>query len=76
MYALRVVGGSLFTDRRASWPSTTCSGRRGQGALIANEEARGAAAGTAPAAARAGAWHRALESRPVQFAVLTFVAVV
>ena len=37
---------------------------------------RGAAAGAGRRPDRAAAWHRSLESRPVQFAVLTFVAVV
>jgi cytochrome c oxidase cbb3-type subunit I/II len=74
MYALRAVGGSLFT-------LGACAGiynfyrTAKQGAFIADEEA------TAPPIVPArphgdGHWHRALESRPAQFAFFTFVAVI
>ena len=73
MYALRIVGGSLFMAGAlvAVWNLYRTAK---QGALLANEEAQAAplARVTAP---EAGPWHRVLESRPVQFAVAVAVTV-
>jgi cytochrome c oxidase cbb3-type subunit I/II len=72
MYALRAVGGTLFTAGATIAVYNLFRTAR-QGALIAGEEAT--APPLPPAAAHASGWHRSLESRPVRFAVLTFVAV-
>jgi len=74
MYALRVIGGTLFMTGAVIAVYNLYRTAR-QGALIAQEEMQ------APpmerlAAAHGSSWHRSLESRPVQFAVLTFVSVV
>ncbi len=74
MYALRAAGGALFT-LGALVAAYNLYRTAKQGALVANESAE------APALTPAGrqgryTWHRRLESRPVQFAVLTFLAVV
>ena len=76
MYALRATGGTLFTLGAVIAIYNLWRTAR-QGVFAANEE------GQAPpllsiARANGGthAWHRRLESRPVQFAVWTFVAVV
>ena len=73
MYALRAAGGTLYLAG-ASIAVLNLYLTARQGTFAAAEEAQ------APPLARAsggtnGAWHRRLESRPVQFAVLTFVAV-
>jgi cytochrome c oxidase cbb3-type subunit I/II len=78
MYALRAVGGALFTLGAlvAAW-NLWYTAR--SGAFIANEAAQ--APPMLPMLPRTegrqarGRWHRALESRPTQFAVLTFIAV-
>jgi cytochrome c oxidase cbb3-type subunit I/II len=75
MYALRAIGGTVFLlGAIVAVYNLYRTARQGQ--FLANEEV------TAPALRRphatghhAGGWHRLLESRPVQFAVLTFVAV-
>jgi FMN phosphatase YigB (HAD superfamily) len=72
MYALRVGGGLLFTAGAVVAVYNLYRTAR-SGVLIANEAA--AAPPMAPLA-HEGGWHRRLESRPVRFAVLTFVAVV
>jgi cytochrome c oxidase cbb3-type subunit I/II len=73
MYAFRAVGGSLFTAGAVLALYNLARTAR-QGSFVAEEETQ------APAIARvedAGQkWHRRLESRPVQFAVFTFLAVV
>jgi cytochrome c oxidase cbb3-type subunit I/II len=75
MYALRAVGGTLFTAGAVIAIVNLWRTAR-QGVFVAEE------AGAAPRRlsmvrpAAASAWHRRLESRPVQFAVLTFAAVV
>jgi cytochrome c oxidase cbb3-type subunit I/II len=74
MYAFRAVGGTLFLGGTLVAAYNLYRTAR-QGALIADEEAQAPALVPAPAGAR-GSWHRALESRPVQFSVLTLVAVV
>ena len=73
MYALRASGGMLFTAGGVIAVYNLYRTAR-QGALAADEEAQAAPLGPAGGQA-AGAWHRSLESRPVQFAALTFVAV-
>jgi cytochrome c oxidase cbb3-type subunit I/II len=73
MYALRVLGGSLFTVGAVIalynlWRTAAA------GVFIAEERAE--APPLAPArAASGGAWHRGLEARPAQFAVLVLVSV-
>jgi cytochrome c oxidase cbb3-type subunit I/II len=73
MYALRAVGGTLFTlGALVAFYNLDRTAR--QCSFAANESAEAPA--LAPAApGRTSTWHRTLESRPVQFAVLTFVAV-
>jgi cytochrome c oxidase cbb3-type subunit I/II len=73
MYALRAVGGTLFTIGGCVAVFNLYRTAR-QGSFIANEETAAAPLIAEPAA-RKGTWHRALESRPVQFSVLTFVTV-
>jgi cytochrome c oxidase cbb3-type subunit I/II len=73
MYALRAVGGTLFTTGATIAVYNLVRTAR-QGVLIAGEDAQ-APALSPGAAGHGGGWHRSLESRPVQFAVLTFVAV-
>jgi cytochrome c oxidase cbb3-type subunit I/II len=72
MYALRVGGGLLFTSGALVAVYNLYRTAR-SGVLIANEAA--AAPPMAPIA-HEGNWHRRLESRPVRFAVATFVTVV
>lgn len=73
MYALRAVGGSLFTLGGAIAAYNLYRTAR-QGALVADEEAHGAPLRAHhPVAPQA--WHRLLEARPVRFAVLTFLSV-
>jgi cytochrome c oxidase cbb3-type subunit I/II len=72
MYALRVAGGSLYTaGALVAVYNLYCTARSGVFEPDAHTDA--------PARARhpeAGApWHRALEAKPVQFALLTFVAI-
>jgi cytochrome c oxidase cbb3-type subunit I/II len=74
MYILRAGGGGLFT-LGALIAVYNLYRTATQGAFVPNEAAQ------APALVRASipstsTWHRTLESRPVQFAVLTFVSVV
>jgi cytochrome c oxidase cbb3-type subunit I/II len=73
MYALRSIGGALFV-LGAFVAAYNLYRTAKQGRFVAGEEAHGAplVAATAPAGR---AWHRLLESRPVQFTVLTFAAV-
>ncbi len=74
MYALRAAGGSIFTAGAVLAVYNLYRTAK-QGVLIAGEEAQ--APRLEPAAgAPASAWHRSLESRPLQFAVLTFVSIV
>ena len=75
MYALRAVGGTLFIAG-ALIATYNLYKTAKQGALIADEQAQ--AMPLRPVAASSGdsAWHRVLESRPLQFAVLTFAVVV
>jgi cytochrome c oxidase cbb3-type subunit I/II len=74
MYALRAGGGTLFTLGALVAAYNLYRTAR-QGSFVANEPAEAPALAPAPAGRRS-TWHRTLESRPVQFAVLTFVAVV
>jgi cytochrome c oxidase cbb3-type subunit I/II len=75
MYALRAIGGTLFTVGGCvaiyNFYRTA-----GQGAFVADEAVSAPPMAPLVVHAGAGAWHRALESRPAQFAVLTLVAVV
>ena len=73
MYAFRAAGGSLFTAGAVVATVNLYLTAR-QGLFVANEEARAPAQRVA-APRQAGSWHRSLESRPVQFAVLTFASV-
>jgi cytochrome c oxidase cbb3-type subunit I/II len=74
MYALRVVGGTLFTIGGCVAIYNFYRTAR-QGAFVADEAVSAPPMAPLPVHAGAGAWHRALESRPLQFAVLTLVAV-
>ncbi len=71
MYALRAIGGTLFLTGGVIAVYNLYRTAR-QGALIPGEEMQ-APAMQQPAGAHRESWHRSLESRPVQFAVLTFV---
>jgi cytochrome c oxidase cbb3-type subunit I/II len=73
MYALRAVGGTLFTSGAVIAAYNLWRTAR-QGVFIAEEETRAPRLMTE--AAGHTAWHRRLESRPVQFAVLTLLAVI
>jgi cytochrome c oxidase cbb3-type subunit I/II len=73
MYALRAGGGALFMLGACVAAYNLYRTAR-QGAFIANEAAQAAPLPRLPHAARTP-WHRALESNPVRFSVLTFVAV-
>jgi cytochrome c oxidase cbb3-type subunit I/II len=73
MYALRAAGGTLFLAGALIAIYNLYKTAR-QGRLIADETVEAPALLRNPAAHRAP-WHRALEARPLQFAVLTFVAV-
>jgi cytochrome c oxidase cbb3-type subunit I/II len=73
MYALRAVGGTLFTVGACAALYNLYRTAK-QGVFAANEPAE--AAPLVALTGRAGhTWHRALESRPAQFLALTFVAV-
>jgi cytochrome c oxidase cbb3-type subunit I/II len=73
MYALRAGGGALFLTGAAVAVYNLYRTAR-LGALIRDEAAE--APPLAPAVERpASAWHRAVEGRPTQFALLTFAAV-
>jgi cytochrome c oxidase cbb3-type subunit I/II len=73
MYALRAGGGTLFTLGAVVAVYNLYQTAR-QGTFIAQEQAQ--APPLTPCRTTRAGWHRTLESRPVQFAVLTFVAVV
>ena len=74
MYALRVGGGTLFMLGGLVAAYNLYRTAR-QGSFIPEESAQ-APPLTRVASAGTSAWHRRLESRPVQFAVWTFVTVV
>lgn len=73
MYMLRVVGGTLFMAGAcvAAW-NLYRTAQSGQ--FIADEAAQAPPLAPEPKAATES-WHRLLESRPLRFSVLTFVAV-
>jgi cytochrome c oxidase cbb3-type subunit I/II len=73
MYALRAAGGSLFMAGALVAVYNLYRTAR-QGELLVDEEAQAAPFHRITPAAGSG-WHRALESRPAQFAVFTFAAV-
>ncbi len=74
MYALRATGGTLFMTGALFAVYNLWRTAR-QGTFIAGEAVQAPA--LAPSAPAHGAgWHRTLESRPVRFAVFTFVAVI
>lgn len=77
MYALRVVGGSLYIVGAliATWNLYKTAK---SGVLEANEAAEAPALERlmpVPAAGHRETWHRVLEGKPLKFAVLSFVAV-
>jgi cytochrome c oxidase cbb3-type subunit I/II len=75
MYALRALGGTLFTLGAIAGIVNFWKTAR-QGAFVADELAMAPALPPAPRDGAAGrTWHRALESRPFQFSALTVVAV-
>jgi cytochrome c oxidase cbb3-type subunit I/II len=74
MYALRASGGTLFTVGGVVAAYNLYRTAR-QGRFLAEEPAE-APAFVRSIAARSATWHRTLESRPVQFAVWTFVSVI
>jgi cytochrome c oxidase cbb3-type subunit I/II len=74
MYALRAVGGTLFMAGACVATYNFYRTAR-QGAFIADETVTAPPMAPVHVPAGAGAWHRAIESRPAQFAVLTLVAV-
>ena len=73
MYIMRAGGGSLFMLGAVVAVYNLYRTAR-QGDFLADEQAFAPAAAK-PAPGHAGGWHRLLESRPLQFAVWTFVAV-
>ena len=75
MYALRAVGGTLFTIGAVIATYNLWRTAR-QGAFVAAEEGHAPRLLSLARAASASPWHRRLESRPVQFAILMFVSVV
>jgi cytochrome c oxidase cbb3-type subunit I/II len=74
MYAFRAAGGGLFILGAVLATYNLYKTARA-GALVADETAQ-APALEADAVASGSTWHRALESRPIQFALLTLIAVV
>jgi cytochrome c oxidase cbb3-type subunit I/II len=74
MYALRAAGGTLFTIGGVVAAYNLYRTAR-QGIFHAEEEAQ-APALVPRVTAASSTWHRRLESRPVQFAVWTFVSVI
>jgi cytochrome c oxidase cbb3-type subunit I/II len=74
MYVLRAAGGTLFTVGACAALYNLYRTAR-QGALVADERAEAAPMVRVAANAASSSWHRRLESRPAQFAVATFVAV-
>ena len=75
MYALRATGGTIFLAGALIAVYNLYRTAK-QGALIAEEPAQAPPLRPLTAAAGRSAWHRALEARPAQFAVLTLIAVV
>jgi cytochrome c oxidase cbb3-type subunit I/II len=73
MYALRIVGGTLFTIGACVAIYNLYRTAR-QGALVADEAAEAPPLVPDPHET-ASSWHRTLESRPMRFAVATFVLV-
>ena len=73
MYALRVLGGSLFIAGACAAAYNLYRTAR-SGTFIANEEAQAAPLPPRERKTRSR-WHRSLESRPLRFSLLTFVAV-
>src|SRR5215213_5655474 len=73
MYALRAAGGSLFMAGALVAVYNLYRTAR-QGKFLSDEEAQAAPFHRMVPQAGSG-WHRALESRPVQFGVFTFLAV-
>jgi cytochrome c oxidase cbb3-type subunit I/II len=75
MYVLRVVGGSIYlTGALVGFYNLYRTAK--QGVFQPGDIAQAAPlVKAADSRHRSGAWHRVLESRPTQFALLTFVAV-
>jgi len=74
MYALRAVGGTLFMVGALVCIYNFYRTAR-QGAFVADEVVSAPPMAPLSVHTGAGGWHRALESRPAQFAFFTFVAV-
>jgi cytochrome c oxidase cbb3-type subunit I/II len=74
MYALRATGGTLFTAGAIIAVYNLYRTAR-QGVFVPAEEVQAPALARIEPASDRSAWHRSLESKPVRFAVLTFVAV-
>ena len=72
MYALRIVGGTLFTTGAVIAVYNLWRTAR-QGAFEADEPAQ--APPLVPATVSHGHWHRALEAKPARLAVLVFITV-
>jgi cytochrome c oxidase cbb3-type subunit I/II len=73
MYALRALGGGLFTVGACVGIYNLYRTAR-QGEFAADEYAQAPALPRLATAVAAGSWHRALESRPLRFSVLTVIA--
>jgi cytochrome c oxidase cbb3-type subunit I/II len=74
MYALRALGGSLFTAGACVGVYNLWRTARA-GTFVANEHAQAPPLPPPVRESAPGAWHRRLESRPLRFGVFTFVAV-
>jgi cytochrome c oxidase cbb3-type subunit I/II len=74
MYALRAIGGALFIAGALVAAYNLYRTAR-QGSLVPDETAQAPALPPAAPAHGAASWHRALESMPIRFAVLTLVTV-
>ncbi|MCU0425856.1 MAG: cytochrome-c oxidase, cbb3-type subunit I [Candidatus Kapabacteria bacterium] len=74
MYALRAVGGTLYIIGACAGAYNLYKTAKA-GALVANEEAQ-AVSHRDEADPQGTYWHRLLEGKPIQFAVLSLVAVV
>ncbi|MFY8001323.1 MAG: cytochrome-c oxidase, cbb3-type subunit I [Candidatus Kapaibacteriota bacterium] len=74
MYAMRAVGGTLYIIGACAGAYNLYKTAK-SGTLVANEEAH-AAPLTNEAEPTGTYWHRVLEGKPIQFALISFVAVV
>ncbi len=76
MYALRIVGGTLYMTGAVVGVYNLYRTAR-HGSFLPGEAAQAPPLrqGSGEAGSREGGWHRVLEGRPARFALLTFVAV-